>query len=367
MPYNGSGTFLRVRNWVNDAASNIRIRADRHDTEDDNFASGLTQCITKDGQTTITANLPMAGFKHTGVGLATQSSHYSRYDQVSEGKFNWKVATGTGDAIELNYDIPYTAYNDGMEICLRVLAANTITTPTIDVDGLGTRTLVKSDLSALEAGDLFAGKQLILRYDLANTRFVIVNALASDIPALIASDVSYDATGNTVITGTNVQDALDDVEPVLAGLGTSAVEDVGTAIGDVVQLEDVGGNAALPAVDGSQLTGLPAPIFSKQFISSPTSFTLGSGNSFAHGFGSIPKLVFAYFVCKTAEHGYSIGDTLNSHWHNDAGIRGVSISTDATNIDVRIGAAANIIPVKGTGGTATLNVANWDYVVSAWA
>ena len=39
-------------------------------------------------------------------------------------------------------------------------------------------------------------------------------------------------------------------------LGTASAEDVGTTIGDVVQLEDVGGSAALPAVDGSQLTGL---------------------------------------------------------------------------------------------------------------
>jgi len=39
-------------------------------------------------------------------------------------------------------------------------------------------------------------------------------------------------------------------------LGTASAEDVGTTIGDVVQLVDVGGSAALPAVDGSQLTGL---------------------------------------------------------------------------------------------------------------
>ena len=39
-------------------------------------------------------------------------------------------------------------------------------------------------------------------------------------------------------------------------LGTAALEDVGTAIGDVVQLEDVGGSPGLPAVDGSQLTGI---------------------------------------------------------------------------------------------------------------
>ena len=39
-------------------------------------------------------------------------------------------------------------------------------------------------------------------------------------------------------------------------LGTASAEDVGTTIGDVVQLEDVGGSPGLPAVDGSQLTGL---------------------------------------------------------------------------------------------------------------
>lgn len=42
------------------------------------------------------------------------------------------------------------------------------------------------------------------------------------------------------------------------GLGSAAVEDVGTATGDVVQLEDVGGSPGLPAVDGSQLTGINA-------------------------------------------------------------------------------------------------------------
>lgn len=53
--------------------------------------------------------------------------------------------------------------------------------------------------------------------------------------------------------------------PYLAGsaiaLGTAAPEDVGTAVGDVVQLVGVGSPAVagLPAVDGSQLTGVPVP------------------------------------------------------------------------------------------------------------
>jgi hypothetical protein len=58
MPFNGSGVFQRVRNWVADAAAGIKIRADYHDAEDDGFAAGLTNCITKDGQTIITQNIP---------------------------------------------------------------------------------------------------------------------------------------------------------------------------------------------------------------------------------------------------------------------------------------------------------------------
>ena len=49
----------------------------------------------------------------------------------------------------------------------------------------------------------------------------------------------------------------------LLNAGTAATADTGTAIGDVVVLEDVDGSAGLPAVDGSQLTGItidPPPV-----------------------------------------------------------------------------------------------------------
>lgn len=71
MPFDGSGNFNRVRNWVSDALANIKIVASRHDSEDDNFASGLSQCLTKDGQTQPTADIPMNGKKLINLGTAT--------------------------------------------------------------------------------------------------------------------------------------------------------------------------------------------------------------------------------------------------------------------------------------------------------
>lgn len=83
MAFNGSGVFVRLYNWVNDAAANIKIRADRMDAEFDGIATGLTNCITKDGQTTITANLPMGGYKHTNVANASSNNEYAAFGQIA--------------------------------------------------------------------------------------------------------------------------------------------------------------------------------------------------------------------------------------------------------------------------------------------
>jgi hypothetical protein len=59
VPFNGTGMFVRIRNWVADATAGIKIRADYHDIEDDGFASGLSQCVVRDGQSVMLANIPM--------------------------------------------------------------------------------------------------------------------------------------------------------------------------------------------------------------------------------------------------------------------------------------------------------------------
>lgn len=68
MAFDGSGVFQRVRNWAADAAAGIKIRADLHDSEDDGFAAGLSNCITRDGQSTITQNIGFNNKRITGLG-----------------------------------------------------------------------------------------------------------------------------------------------------------------------------------------------------------------------------------------------------------------------------------------------------------
>jgi hypothetical protein len=180
MPFNGSGVFTRVYNWVNDAAANITITASRADGEDDGFATGLSTCITKNGQTTITANLPMATFRHTGVGDAVSRTDYASAGQTQDGTLNWVAAGGTADVITAAYSPAITALGDGQLCYIRTTATNATTTPTFSPNGLLARTIVKNSGTALVAGDL--PLEAVLRYNLANTRWELLNPVYPFVP-----------------------------------------------------------------------------------------------------------------------------------------------------------------------------------------
>lgn len=76
MPFNGSGVFSRVYSWATDRSNGIPITASRVDTEDNGFATGLTNCICKDGQTTTTAIIPFAqGISTSALGATSVISN----------------------------------------------------------------------------------------------------------------------------------------------------------------------------------------------------------------------------------------------------------------------------------------------------
>ena len=83
--------------WTGDASLGIGIESTRHDDQDDDFETGINTCLTKDGQNTATANLPMGGFKHLNVANATARNHYAAAGQVQDSAFIW-CGTSAGSA-----------------------------------------------------------------------------------------------------------------------------------------------------------------------------------------------------------------------------------------------------------------------------
>ena len=71
MAFNGTGTFNRIYSWVTDQANGILVRADRMDTDTNDIANGLSNCMTRDGQSPPTAPIPMGAQKLTGLANGT--------------------------------------------------------------------------------------------------------------------------------------------------------------------------------------------------------------------------------------------------------------------------------------------------------
>lgn len=89
---------------------------------------------------------------------------------------NWAIATGTANALAAAYTPANTGLTDGLALAVRAIAANTTTTPTFAPDGLTPHVITKYGGTALASGDIgAAGQELLLRYNLANTRWELLN------------------------------------------------------------------------------------------------------------------------------------------------------------------------------------------------
>lgn len=73
MPRNGSGVYTPPANSVNPAVPDTEINADDFNDMLADLSEAMTDSIASDGQTTITADLPMAGFKLTGLGTPSST------------------------------------------------------------------------------------------------------------------------------------------------------------------------------------------------------------------------------------------------------------------------------------------------------
>ena len=81
------GTYTKGNNgtggWVGDASLGIGIEAGRHDTQDNDFATGINQCLNKDGSNAATGDLNIGGFKITNIANGSSNNHAASVSQVN--------------------------------------------------------------------------------------------------------------------------------------------------------------------------------------------------------------------------------------------------------------------------------------------
>lgn len=182
MAFNGTGTFDRIYNWVIDKNNSVPITASRMDTEMDGMATGLSTCITKDGQTTITANIPMNTKKFTGLNVGNARTDSIALSQVQDNQFLDAGTTGgSADAYTITLSPAITAYVATMQFAAKIHAINTTTTPYLQFNSIAnpssTAVIKKLNLSgteiAVEAGDLVGNHQF--KRNSANDAWIVLD------------------------------------------------------------------------------------------------------------------------------------------------------------------------------------------------
>ena len=183
MPWDGNGSFIRTdgaqsgeRVWRQSRDGDETINAHDLDIHHEDIAAALENCIARDGQNAAIGDLPMGGYKHTNVAVATAADQYATKRQVTntiDGAGQYFAAVGiyftqqisiyftanpiTSLPFELYFFAPFT--NTGSVRLAYEYSYSYPGQPPPTLPGSITvnHTLKRTDGENLEAGDMQAG------------------------------------------------------------------------------------------------------------------------------------------------------------------------------------------------------------------
>ena len=275
MAFNGSGVFSLVSG--NPVVTGTTISSTWANNTLSDIATGLSTTITKDGQTTPTANIPMGGVKITGVGAATTNGDALRFENIALMGSSIQAQTytafttgGTTTAYTLTPTPAITSLVANQRFRVQFNAANTSTTPTLAISGLTAK--------ALKIYDATGAK---------------VNPLVGSFPINLLTDVEYDGTDYVVINPRQLATTAE----VQAGTATTLSPSVDSMRNGLIVL-----GTPLAATSGTALSFTAVPAWVKELTmslylvsttgTSPLYFRVGSGSFATTGYtGSTVEVI----------------------------------------------------------------------------
>ncbi len=204
-PRNGSGTYQLPAG--NPVVSGTVISSTTHNTTMSDVATALTGSLAKDGQTTPTANLPMGGFRHTGVGNPTLRNQYGTVDNIQDGDYLTVTSVAGTNTVTGSMAPSISAYVAGMKVVLIPANANSGAT-TLNLNSVGALDVQKYTSAgqvALAANDLRAGIPALLVLDTGGDDWILLNPYSGslgDVTIGVLTATTINASGT--VTGGNV-------------------------------------------------------------------------------------------------------------------------------------------------------------------
>lgn len=418
MPWSGSApnqTFIRSTGtqtgptaWQLEDAAGTRVVAAKFDTHDQDIADGLSAALKRDGGNKPSANIPMAGFRFTGVGDAAATDDFFAAGQAGKGSHDWYGNTSGTDTYTLGaMTFAPAAYTNGQVIRCRFTNANTVTTPTLNQDSKGAKTIVRSDGTALAVGEITSGMVGTLIY-----------GSTADKLFLQSSSAGVRENTNNTFAGTNTFNETvtlndDIVTPVVTltdaaaiawdmstgsvfkvTLGGNRTLDVPTGEtegqrGELYVIQDGTGSRTLtfdasygtvqrpdPTANATTkysyyVRGANDVILKKEWSSAAGKigfyreydlggYAVSTNFTQSHGLSTYPSHFEAWIECTSNEHGYAVGGRIQLNSADR-----VSISSNTSTITIRTSSNAYAVVVSAFS-IGSITPANWKIILRVY-
>ena len=194
MPRDGSGTYSAPSNSWNPPVDGTAINATDWSSILSDLSSALTASIAKDGQTTLTGNLPMGSNKLTGLANGSARTDSAPLGQIQDGGFCYLTSTAGTNTITATAAYSMSAYTAGQRFVFIPANTNTGAT-TININSIGAKNVFAWG-AACVGGELVANLPTEVIYD--GTQFHCVTPQLN----LPKYSVSRSANQTAIATGT---------------------------------------------------------------------------------------------------------------------------------------------------------------------
>jgi hypothetical protein len=198
--YNGSGTF-NINSAGQPVVSGTVISSTAFNALTSDLATGLTTALTKDGQSTPTANITLGGYKITNLAAGTAAADAVRFSQLQGGSTSTYITAAGADTITGTVTPTLTAYTTGQQFSFIAAGTNT-TAVTLNIDGVGAKAVTRAGTTALAAGDILTGQVAIVEYDGTQFQLLDPNAFTN-----LRVSGTLGVTGVTTHTGATTMSA----------------------------------------------------------------------------------------------------------------------------------------------------------------
>lgn len=165
-----TNTIISSSGWANPTLNDI--------------AAALTQSLSRDGQTTPTADLTMGNFKLRNLANAIARTDAVPAGQIQDGGLVTLASVAGTDTITASSAPAITAYTAGQTFDFIAAGTNTTGVVTLNINSIGAKAVTKYGAQGIQAGDIVSGQSVRVRYD--GTQFQMISP-ASAVPVAASS------------------------------------------------------------------------------------------------------------------------------------------------------------------------------------